>query len=362
MKAVWQLALVLLVTAAIVGTGMLLLKQGHNRAAAAAARAARSHTLQHRMQEAVHRQPACSTLPAGPLAGVAVKTPIGRNFADAAQLAGAHFALAEFYVRFGRPFPTREALEAATDGAVPVIQLNPRTVSLAAIAAGQWDRYLHTYAAATASFGCRVVLSFAHEMNGAWYPWGCGHVQARTFIAAWRRVHADMAAARNITWMWTTNVGLPGAHCSVASHWPGTSYVDWVGIDGYLRTPDATFTGVFGKTLQQVARLAPGKPVVIAEVGATPGARIGSRILDIYQGAIKAGAHGVIYFDTTGKLADYQPQQNPAALAAFRQGVALYENRNGINETHGVPRHHSRCGRAAPGHHRRVCSHGPNAK
>lgn len=325
MKTVRALAVVLLVTAAIVGSGIALIYQGHNRAAAAAAHAARSHAVEYRMRQTAQRQPACSTIPAGPLAGVAVKTPVGTNVADAARLAGTHFALVEFYVRFGSAFPRHEALEAAATGAVPVIQLNPHGVSLAAIADGRWDRYLHTYAATATSFGCRVVLSFGHEMNGTWYPWGCGHVSARTFIAAWRRVHTDMASATNITWMWTTNVRLPGAHCTIPSHWPGASYVDWVGVDGYLRTPGATFAGVFRKSLQVVAHMAPGKPVIISETGATPGARQGPRILAIYRGAVKAGVDGVIYFDTTGKLADYQPQQNPAALAAFRQGLALFE-------------------------------------
>jgi hypothetical protein len=323
MKAARQFAAVLLVTAAIVGIGIALLDQGHSRAAARAAHAARSHALAYRMRQAALRQATCRTIPAGPLAGVAVKTPVGRNFADATRLARTHFALAEFYVRFGRPFPRQEALEAAAGGAVPVIQINPRTVSLTAIADGQWDTYLHAYAAAAARFGCRVVLSFGHEMNGTWYPWGCRHVPAQTFISAWRHI-VGIVHGPEITWMWTTNVSVPGAHCSLASHWPGARYVDWVGVDGYLRTSAATFTNTFAGSLRTISQLAGGKPVLLAETGASPGPAQARNIAAIYAGAIRARVRGVIYFDTTGKLADYQPQQNPAALAAFQHGLAAF--------------------------------------
>ena len=35
--------------------------------------------------------------------------------------------------------------------------------------------------------------------------------------------------------------------------WPGSSYVNWVGIDGYYYSPSDTFTKVFGGTIRSGA-------------------------------------------------------------------------------------------------------------
>jgi hypothetical protein len=95
-----------------------------------------------------------------------------------------------------------------------------------------------------------------------------------------------------------------------------------VGLDGYLRTPGTTYSGVFGHTLSLAAKL--GKPILLAETGVlirTPGAA--RRIGEIYRGAGRSlDVIGVIYFDSrTPKFGDYRPQDNRAALAAFRRGV-----------------------------------------
>lgn len=70
--------------------------------------------------------------------------------------------------------------------------------------------------------------------NGPWCHWGWTRTPAQTWVAAWRHVVRVFraAGATNVTWMLTLNVAFPNSG-PVSAHWPGASYVDWVGIDGY---------------------------------------------------------------------------------------------------------------------------------
>ena len=146
-----------------------------------------------------------------------------------------------YYSGWMERFQAGFAREAARHEAVPLVQIEPTGVSLAAIAAGHYDTYLRSYAAAVKAFGSRVILSFGHEMNGYWYSWGNRHTSPAAFVAAWRHVVTvfRQQGAGNVTWLWTVNVidaraGIP----SPARWWPGGSYVDMVGIDGYYLPAD----------------------------------------------------------------------------------------------------------------------------
>jgi beta-mannanase len=210
-----------------------------------------------------------------------------------------------------------------------MIQMNPRHVRLAAIAAGRYDAYLARYAAAARLARAPVVFSFAHEMNGPWYPWGYGHTPPAVFVAAWRHMHDifALAGAGNVIWCWNPNrpAGILGGAPNIApSHpwWPGTQYVDWVGIDAYYRTPDATFGAVFGSALAQV-RAFTRAPVLIAETGAAPGPWEPGQIRSLFAGASRLHLVGVVWFDIASHK-DWQLEGHPAAMAAFRAAAAQF--------------------------------------
>jgi beta-mannanase len=48
-----------------------------------------------------------------------------------------------------------------------------------------------------------IAVSFGHEMNGNWYPWGTAHTTAAQFVAAWRHIHDLFArvGATNVIWV-----------------------------------------------------------------------------------------------------------------------------------------------------------------
>ncbi len=172
-----------------------------------------------------------------------------------------------YYSAWLEPFQTSFATTAAEHGAMPLVQINPFGVSIAAIASGRFDGYLSAYAEAVGSYRHPVILSFGHEVNGNWYPWGYTHTSPAVFVAAWRHIVSLFRGlgVRNATWLWTVNIMDPhGGIPPPAQWWPGSSYVTWVGIDGYYYKPSLTFAPLFGPTIAAVRELT-GDPILIAE-------------------------------------------------------------------------------------------------
>jgi hypothetical protein len=229
--------------------------------------------------------------------------------------------LAVYYSGWYEPFQTGFAEIAAQHGAMPLVQMNPNGVSLAAIASGSYDSYLVSYAKAVRSYARPVVLGFGHEMNGQWYAWGYRHTPAHVFVAAWRHIVTVFrrAGARNVTWMWTVNTVETKKHKipNPAAWWPGSSYVDWVGIDGYFHKASSQFASVFGPTIADVREWTQD-PILISETGAS--SRVGqpAKIASLFAGVLSFGLLGFVWFDAVGN-ADYRIT-SPAAIAAFRLG------------------------------------------
>jgi mannan endo-1,4-beta-mannosidase len=244
--------------------------------------------------------------------------------ADFTAASGVRPNLAVYYSGWYQPFQAAFAAAAAQHGAVALVQIDPAGVDLAAIPAGVYDSYLRTYASAARSYGRRVVLSFGHEMNASWYPWGLGHVAPAIFVAAWRHIVTLFRAvgASNVTWLWTVNVTGSSQAAPIAPWWPGGDYVTWVGLDGYFFQSSQTFGSVFGPTIAAV-RAITGDPVLIAETGATPAAGKAAKITSLFAGVRRYRLLGFVWFDADTRQ-DWRVSHDPAAIAALRAGVVAY--------------------------------------
>jgi mannan endo-1,4-beta-mannosidase len=244
------------------------------------------------------------------------------------QAAGREPNLAGYYNGWGEAFQAEFARTARSHGAATLIQLDPTDASIAAIAAGDYDDYLRSYADSVRNFGHPVVIGFGHEMNATWYSWGYGHVPPRTFVAAWRHVVTifRQQGADNVTWLWTIQADTRGTG-PIAEWWPGPSYVTWVGIDGYYFRPADTFATVFGPTIAQVRTLT-GKPVLLSETAAGPQAGQAAKITDLFRGMAAYGTLGLVWFDISQHDGLYHQnwriEGNPAAVASFRLAVRKY--------------------------------------
>ena len=246
---------------------------------------------------------------------------------------GVRPGLVVYYSGWEESFRAGFAAEAARHGAVPLVQIDPDGVSLAAIASGWYDRYLRSYAAAVKAFGGQVILSFGHEMNGYWYSWGYRHTSPQVFVAAWRHIVTVFRAvgARNIVWLWTVNImGTRAGIPSPAAWWPGGSYVTMVGVDGYYLKPSWTFASLFGPTIKAVRALTLD-PIVISETGAPAAAGQPAKIADLFAGIRAYGLLGFVWFDAEAHhelprsgIRDWR-LDGPAAFAAFRRGARVYK-------------------------------------
>ena len=229
-----------------------------------------------------------------------------------------------YYSGWLEPFQLDFATEAARHGAIPLVQIDPTDISMASIASGDYDNYLDDFANAVRSYGHPVIIGFGHEMNGNWYSWAYRHASPTMFVAAWRHIVTlfRTLGAENVTWLWTINViTKEGSIAHPGPWWPGNSYVNWVGIDGYYGKSSTAFTSLFGPTIVAIRSLT-NAPIIIAETGVVHSGRQSAQITDLFAGIHTYGLLGLVWFDAIGNQ-DWRII-TPSAVSAFRQGAAIY--------------------------------------
>ena len=263
-----------------------------------------------------------------PFAGIATSGHLGTNVASFRRSTGAHPRLVEFYNPFPGPFQRREARQIVRMHALPLIQLNPWRISMAKLAAGAYDSSIRSYARQVRAFGCHVVLSFGHEMNGWWYPWGLPGTNPRAFKAAWRHFFGILAAEHvtNVIRSWDPSHA-HGHHRSgkvawPASMWfPGNKYVDWIGIDGYL-SPGQTFNRVLRFQLRNIRRVT-HNPIYLAETGVADSAGQARQIAGLFAGIWRWRLAGLVWFDLDRRNS-WSLGGKPRKDAAFRRALARF--------------------------------------
>jgi hypothetical protein len=137
----------------------------------------------------------------------------------------------------------------------------------AAIAAGAQDDYLRSVARAVAGHHGPVVIRYAHEMNGDWYPW---HNDARAYVAAWRHVVSLFRSegATNAVWIWSVaaapRLGRSSWWAGLQDYWPGAPWVDAVGMTAVRSAQRLFSVERYGRRLAQLRAF--GKPIWFTEV------------------------------------------------------------------------------------------------
>jgi len=231
-----------------------------------------------------------------------------------------------YYSGWREPFLTSFAETAYRHGAEPLIQIEPDHIGIHQIADGYFDSYLRAYAAQVREYRHPVILSFAPEPNGPWYSWGWTRTAPATWVAAWRHVVRVFRAqhATNVTWLWTVNRKFTGSG-PLRAYWPGSSYVNWVGIDAYYEYRDDTFSSVFGPTLAAV-RAITGKPVLLSETAVGPVSGQVRCIPGLFAGIRRHRLLGLVWFDLAQHRGihhqDWRLEHAPAGLAVFRREVS----------------------------------------
>lgn len=254
--------------------------------------------------------------------------------------AGKHVAVVQWYQQWagGSAFDPSLPAAVAAHGSMPMITwepwdpsagVNQPAFALSAILAGNYDAYIRGWAHGLAAYGQPVLLRFAHEMNGTWYPWagGVNGNTAAQYVAAWRHVH-DLfvaAGATNVRWVWSPNVAWNAAS-AFAPYYPGDGYVDWLGLDGYNWGGGnwQSFAQVFGASYQSVTALS-AKPLMIAETAsAEAGGSKAQWITDAFGTEIPAKyprIQAVLWFNQN-KETDWRIESSTTAQRAFAKAVS----------------------------------------
>lgn len=231
------------------------------------------------------------------------------------------------YRDFGLPLLySNEVTNLRATGQTPMVSLEPYQ-SLSAIAAGEYDSYLHQQAEEARSWGGTLMIRFGHEMNGDWYSWS-GSPEA--FVAAWRHVVSVFRAdgASNVKWVWAPNIQ-EGSKYPMAPYFPGDEWVDYVGLDGYNWGRGQSWGqweslhSVFAASYALVTQMST-KPVIItetssSEAGGDKAAWIRQAFMsDIPQHFPRVSA--VIWFNREQED-DWRIDSSSASLDAYRAVV-----------------------------------------
>jgi len=232
------------------------------------------------------------------------------------------------YISMGGPVSMTLARLVLEAGAVPVLELEPYGMPLTRIIAGREDAWLTRYAMAVRSLKAPVILSFAPEANGSWYEWGFRHTSAKVYVRAWRHVVTlfRKAGADRIKWAWIMNRGfLQGERLELL--WPGRSYVNMLGIDGYFKDAKDNFRSLFIPTITDMRKLS-SDPILISETAGGPTAGKLRAVRQLVAGVAAYHLAGFVWFDIhqhgDSTHQDWRIETSPQALAAYRQAIKRY--------------------------------------
>jgi hypothetical protein len=294
------------------------------------------------------------------------------------QLVGKHQAIIASSSFWGEgTFPAANVRLIARHGALPLVFWSPwdrpykegrgpDKYSLTSIVAGTHDEYIDQWADAAKEFGQPMIVSFANEMNGSWFPWsgvlyggsqpaqGGGFQGPETFKAAWRHV-VDRVRARgatNVKWvLHLMDFSTPNEDWNMAAqYYPGPDYVDWLGFSLYGAQfpsddhfPD--FFSCFDWPYTELTRVDPNKPIMVCEWGVGEFPDKGDKG-EWIRGAFRTMADiskyprlkAAVFWnerwqnsaeetdeaakENAGKYSDLRVNSSPGALRAYRESVA----------------------------------------
>ena len=191
-----------------------------------------------------------------------------------------------------RKFPAETCGWIRDIGEIPYVRLMLRSdvdqlhgekkFSLQKIIAGEFDADLRAWARDAKAFGSPILIEWGTEPNGQWFSWngkwngGAGEGPKR-YIAAYHHIVDLMRAehADNLTWVWHVNwYDEPEGKWNVfENYFPGADFCDWVALSAYgpltPRTDEGieTFRFKIDEAYPRLTKIAPGKPVIVAEFG-----------------------------------------------------------------------------------------------
>jgi mannan endo-1,4-beta-mannosidase len=259
---------------------------------------------------------------------------------------GAHVAIASSFRGWGDVFPDQAQRQQAATGHTLLVAWDlgaTRATRFATFTDGSHDGYLAQEAAAARSFGKPLYIRPWAEMNGDWVPFQptargdrpAGGTYAQ-FVSAWRYLVTFFRrhGATNVRWVFNPTTDTYAQTTAVSRIWPGTAYVDVLGLDGYnwgnggvLRW--RSFADIYTVQYRRLIALAPRLPVWVCEFGSkanneNDGAPIDPRHSKAswyagMLGFVRSATHirALVLFNVR-KERDWRLQSTPGVLTTIR--------------------------------------------
>ncbi|MGA8718497.1 MAG: glycosyl hydrolase [Solirubrobacteraceae bacterium] len=236
------------------------------------------------------------------------------------------------------PLPSTSQLNATERrGSTPEITWEPWDASkglyksqpryrLSNIIDGKFDPYIRAWAKSLAAWKHPVLLRFAQEMDGNWFPWDdyANSNHPGQFVQAWRHVHDifQHAGATNVKWVWSP------AFARSTAQFPGTAYVNVTattcqnGGRPLFARGWQTFAQGCGNAIDRLHTLEPGLPIQLAETAtAEQGGNKAHWIGNMWSYlAARPYVTSMIWFNLV-KEANWRIDSTPSAERAFAAGA-----------------------------------------
>lgn len=218
-----------------------------------------------------------------------------------------------------------------------------RSATMAGCAAGRYDAKWRQFGRNIHRSGMdrSTVVRLGWEFNGDWYKWSAK--KPKQFAACWRHVVSSAErTAPALRWDWNVNRGEGQSVKDARRAWPGSRYVDVVGVDAYDMWPAATTSrnwknqlhGRYGLNFWLRFATAHGKKLSVPEWGVYPGLaarRASGGDNPYYVGRMvsffRANARHLAYEAYFNESASYYrgslfgPTQNPKAARAYKRAL-----------------------------------------
>ena len=264
----------------------------------------------------------------------------------------------------GIKFPMESVKNIYKYGALPSIRMlpwitydkNDRTYSLSKIVNGDFDKELRQWAKDLKSCGIPVLIDFAGEPNGDWFPWsgilnGAGKTDnygdkktpdgPELYRDAYRHI-IDIFNTQNVTtvtWVFHVNaVGAPDTEWNdIKNYYPGDDYIDWLGFSAYgpQRWGESyiRFVDIMDTIYYKLSQLSDSKPIAVLEFGiadyltnVNKALWIQSALYTVQQpefNRIKAvGWWHSTWWNSDGTMSAIQVDSSPESLRFYKEAIA----------------------------------------
>jgi beta-mannanase len=188
---------------------------------------------------------------------------------------------------------------------------------------GSQDAYIKQFVADAKTYGHPVILVPFDEMNLNEEAWGYGqnNNSAEKFKEAWIHIHTLFAQDTNVKFgLDYNNVDIPADTSGnlYDDYYPGSSYVDFVGVDGFSFSNNwQTFGQIFDSAINKLNSYK--KPIIIFSVAAEDNPQKAAWITDGLGSHIKTykNVKDWVWFNKGG-TPNWLVNSDPKSLAAFK--------------------------------------------